>query len=123
MPNIARIKKICRSVAYALCARLRLSEVYSVNKFNVVSNCLINSSRMITDKRNGKTLKRLLTLLDDNMKFDPSVENIAAMVREEGDIEENMFKHSVEETPFLLYHLKQYSKHLLTLEVFSEQIQ
>lgn len=79
MPNLARVKKICRSVAYALCARLRLSEIYSVNKFTIVSNCLINSSRILTNKDNSKVLKKLLTILDDNMHFESSVENIAAL--------------------------------------------
>ena len=89
MPNLARIKKICRSVAYALCARLRLSEVYSVNKFNIVSNCLINSSRMITDRRNSRTLKRLVTLLNENIHFVNSVDNISDMVTERNKSAEN----------------------------------
>ena len=86
MPNLARVKKICRSVAYALCARLRLSEIYSVNKFNVVSNCLINSSRILTNKENSRTLKRLLNILDDTMHFESSIDNIAAVSETDSEI-------------------------------------
>lgn len=98
MPNLARVKKICRSVAYALCARLRLSEIYSVNKFTVVSNCLINSSRILTNKDNSKVLKKLLTILDDSMHFESSVENIAAIDQSGGNTTENGSGESVSES-------------------------